>query len=188
MKKRQVKVDLDEGSSRIWNGESFAGTLLIEWQSNKLRSIVGRAQRTDKEIRILLSVSTDSFLVESLERSGDRLIVSVTAVSPCAQGVQLSGRGSRETERDAVGNCVNSGLPIGCVCLQCRFGLSDKPNCNEQSRRAALIRSSTKNQSCKCSRDRKASASRLHFTRLRHHGAGALAHLSSYDETVALDA
>ncbi|MCK1301959.1 hypothetical protein IVB33_11045 [Bradyrhizobium sp. 24] len=29
MKKRLVKVDLDEGSSRIWNGESFAGTTVL---------------------------------------------------------------------------------------------------------------------------------------------------------------
>jgi hypothetical protein len=29
MKKSLVKIDLNEGSSRIWNGESFAGTTVL---------------------------------------------------------------------------------------------------------------------------------------------------------------
>ena len=71
MKKRLVKVDLDEGSSRIWNGESFAGTTIL--YAAKDDGAFG--MQCDYELSTLMDVNPDEVRAfrESRRRGGSKV-------------------------------------------------------------------------------------------------------------------
>ncbi|UPJ74100.1 hypothetical protein [Bradyrhizobium sp. 187] len=115
MKKRLVKVDLDEGSSRIWNGESFAGTTIL--YAAKDDGAFG--MQCDYELSTLMDVNPDEVRAfrESRRRGGskvkrlpnDRIRDELVVIF----GPDMSAKSAVTTLKHLVNKIEGEGLLIG---------------------------------------------------------------------------
>lgn len=115
MKKRLLKIDINGGSSRIWNGESFAGTTIL--YAAKDDDSFG--MQCDYELATLMDMNPDEVRAfrESRRRSGakvkrlanDRIRDELVVIF----GPDMSAKSAVRTLRRLVEKIDREGLLIG---------------------------------------------------------------------------